>query len=226
MSTSFSLPKRDRCRIVNDELHIREREKNLFRRMPVKRAHGEIVVFMLMNSQLFLEILERIKLMTGIKVLVVLAMTALNLTIMSRCERSDFLMPDAEFSQGFFKEGEGLLFAVSHPIGKLKTVVGLNTLDRIGELFYHMLEKLCGGVGTVLLKGLQIPESAVFIDERVLIPLCAFFLPDNTGLGNKFYIDLHTLAGVLHLFVWLRCILWVRQLDRLAVDSAQQLVQP
>ena len=38
------------CRFVNDVLHNREREKDLIRRFPVKRAHREIVVSALMNG--------------------------------------------------------------------------------------------------------------------------------------------------------------------------------
>ena len=36
--------------IVNDVLRIREREKDLFRREPIERTHGKIVVLTLTNS--------------------------------------------------------------------------------------------------------------------------------------------------------------------------------
>ena len=38
------------CRFVNDVLRIREREKDLFRREPIERTHGKIVVLTLTNS--------------------------------------------------------------------------------------------------------------------------------------------------------------------------------
>ena len=164
--------------------------------------------------------------MVGIKVLVVLAVAAFDLAVVPGRKRPDLLVADAELSQSLLKHGKGLLLAVPHLIGKLKAIIGLDTFDGKGKLFHDMLQKLCGGVGTVLLKSLQIPETAVFVNEGVLIPLCAILLPDNTGLRDKFHIDLHTLAGILHLLIGLGDILWIRQLNRLAVNPAQQLMQP
>ena len=40
------------CRFVNDVLQIGERKKNVFRRPPVERTHGEIVVLPLPHSEL------------------------------------------------------------------------------------------------------------------------------------------------------------------------------
>ncbi len=46
------------CRFVNDVLHIREVGKNSSRGTPIERAHREIVVLALANSQLLFEIIK------------------------------------------------------------------------------------------------------------------------------------------------------------------------
>lgn len=152
-----------------------------------------------------MKILERKEFVGSIEVLVVLAMAAF--AVMPGSVWPDLLVADTQLSQSLFKQGEGLLLAVVHLIEELKAIVGLHTLDGIRELFDNMPEKLRGRVGAVLLKCPQIPEAAVFINERVLIPLCAILLSDNTGLGDELHIDLYPLAGVLHLFVGLGNIL-------------------
>ena len=47
-----------RCRFVNDVLQRGKRRKDEFGRAPVEGAHGEIVVFSIPDSKLFLEVLE------------------------------------------------------------------------------------------------------------------------------------------------------------------------
>lgn len=146
--------------------------------------------------------------MASVKILVVFTVAVLHFVIVSGRERADLLMPYPELGQCSFKKCKRLVAAVTHPVGKLKTIICLDTLDRIEKLFYKVLEKLCGRVSAVLLKSLQIAETAVFLQESILTPLCAIFLSNDTGLRDEFDVDLHTLAGVLHLFVWFWDILW------------------
>ena len=63
-----------------------------------------------MNSRLFLKILKRIESVAGVEVLVVLAMTAFHLAIMSWRESTDLLVLYTELRQRF-------LFAVAHLVG-------------------------------------------------------------------------------------------------------------
>lgn len=88
-----------------------------------------------------------------------------------------------------------------------------------------MLEKLCGGVGTVFFKSLQIPKPAIFVNECVLVKLFFGRTSYKAGGRHKFHIDLHTLARVLHLLGWLGDILGIGQINRLTVDPPQQLIQ-
>ena len=46
------------CRFVNDVLHIGERKKDVFRRLPVEWSHGETVVLSLAESKLFGKVIE------------------------------------------------------------------------------------------------------------------------------------------------------------------------
>ena len=74
-----------------------------------------------------------------------------------------------------------------------------------------MLDKLSGRIGAVFLKCFQITETAVFVDEGVLIPLCTRFLPDNADTRDEFNVDLNSLTWILHLFVGFRDIFWIWQ---------------
>ena len=76
-----------------------------------------------------------------------------------------------------------------------------------------MLQKDGGCVGVMLIKGLYKTPAGVFVDRRVLIEFLPFGLVNQTDGRNVFYIDLEPLAGIAHLFVWLRHILRVLRLD-------------
>ena len=66
-------------------LHMREGRNDLIGRMPIKRTHREIVVFVLPNGELLFEILKGKELMRGVKIFVIFAVAALNLSIVTRC---------------------------------------------------------------------------------------------------------------------------------------------
>ena len=56
--------------------------------------------------------------MIGIKVLVVLAVTAFYLAVVSRCERSNLLVTDTELCQCFLEEGKRFFIAVPQVLKK------------------------------------------------------------------------------------------------------------
>lgn len=95
------------------------------------------------------------------------------------------------------------------PIGEFKAVVGLNALNGIGELFRYMPKEDGGGIGAVFLKSLQITESAVLVNECVLIELLPSGIPYKTDCRDKLHIDLAALAGILHLFIGLWGVFWI-----------------
>ena len=83
-----------------------------------------------------------------------------------------------------------------------------------------MADEFSSGIRTVFFESLQIAETAVFIDEGVLVIITAILcciiqcLPDQARLWNIFHIDLYSLAGISHLFIRLGNILWVWQFHR------------
>ena len=101
-------------------------EKEVRRRKPVKRPHGEVVGTAVIDSKLFLEVFQREEGMTGIKTLLILAVAALDLTIVPRRVGADQLVADAKLGSGLFKERRQIAFAIGKTIGKLETVVRLD----------------------------------------------------------------------------------------------------
>ena len=93
------------CRFVNDVLHTRESEKDLFRRAPVERAHGKAIVLTLPDGELFLKVRKRIGAVRGVEFFVVLTVAALVLAIVPRSKWADELVCDAEIQKSFLKEG-------------------------------------------------------------------------------------------------------------------------
>ena len=63
----------------------------------------EVCALALSDGELFLEIIKGIELMHSIEFLIILSVTALDLTVVSWCERSDQLMPDPQLLQCAFK---------------------------------------------------------------------------------------------------------------------------
>ena len=134
-------PSKELCRFVNDELHIWERKKDSFRRLPVEWSHREIVVLSLADGQLLYEAIERIKLMRCIKLFVILSMTAFHLAVMSGRERPNLLVLYSQLSQCLLKECLCLSFAIAHLVGELKSIIRLDAHYGIWEMFNHMYRK-------------------------------------------------------------------------------------
>lgn len=75
-----------------------------------------------------------------------------------------------------------------------------------------MLQKLCGGVSTVFLKGFHVPPAGIFVNGRILIKLFSLCLADQTAGGDKFYVNLNALSGMGHLLIRFGDIPGVREL--------------
>ena len=190
---------------------VRKRKENLFRGKPVKRTHGEIVVVSVPNGKLVFEVIKGKKLMRSIEVFVVLAMTALDLTIVSGSIGLDELVPDAQLSQSLLKESGNVSFRVIEPVSKLRTIICLNTRNGVGETLHTVLDELRRGVGTVFLEGLQIAKPGVFIDEGILVELLVCGIAHQAALGHELDVDLDSLAWIGHLFVRLGNVFGIRQ---------------
>lgn len=64
----------------------------LGRGFPIKRAHGEIIVFSAVNSKLLFKVVKR-KNVSGIKIFIVFAVRALGLAVVPRRVGADELVP-------------------------------------------------------------------------------------------------------------------------------------
>ena len=128
-----------KCRFVNDVLHIGERKKDSFGRLPVERPHGEIVVLPLPNSKLLGKVIKGIECVAGIEFFIIFPVAAFHLAVMPWRKWLDLLVADAHLRQCFLKKRQRLFLAVAHFICKLKTIIRLDTFNGIGKLLCHML---------------------------------------------------------------------------------------
>lgn len=211
------------CRFVNDVLHRRERRKGSFRRHPVERSHKEIIILSLPGSKPFGKVLKGIEFVAGVELPIVFPVTAFHLAVVSWREWLDLFVANNKPIQRLLKECQRLFLTVAHFICKLKPIICLDALNGIGELLYHMLDKLGGRVSALLPERLQIAEAAVFIDEGILIKLLSCCLSDQTRTWDIFHIDLDFLPRILHFLIRFLYILGIRELGGFAVDPLPEL---
>lgn len=176
------------------------------------------------DSELLDKVIERVELMAGIKFFIIFSVTALHLAVMPRREGADLLVLDTKLCQCFLKECQRLFLTVSHFVCELEAIVCLDTFNGIGELLYHMLQKLSGRIGSLLLEGFQVAETAVFIYEGVLIIFFPSCFSNQAVTRDIFHIYLYSLPRIPHFLIRFGNIFRVWQLDGLSVDPAQELI--
>ena len=76
----------------------------LGRSFPIKRAHGEIIVFSAVNSKLLFKVVKRVECVSGIKIFVVFTVAALDLAVMSGCVGLDELVLYATLFEARLKQ--------------------------------------------------------------------------------------------------------------------------
>ena len=162
--------------------------------------------------------------MGGIELFVILAVTALYFAIVPGCIWADEFVTDAQTLKLQLKEGWLVTSFGKKTVGKFGAVVRLDTFNGKGKPFDHMAQENGGRIGAVLLKRLDITKPAVLVQKGILIPLGGLLLANDTGLRHEFHIDLHPLAGILHLFIGFRYIFGVWQLDGHGPSFAQEPV--
>lgn len=100
----------------------------LVRRGPVKRSHGDVVEAAVMYSGLLGEVIEGVEIVTGVKALLVLPVTALHLAVVARFIGTDDLLADPQLSGYGLKQGRQVPLAVGETVGEFKSIIGLDTL--------------------------------------------------------------------------------------------------
>ena len=80
--------------------------------------------------------------MAGIEFFIIFSVAALYFAVVPWSKRLDLFVADIKLRECFLKEGKRFFLAVAHLVCEFKTVIRLNTFDRIGEFLYYMFEKL------------------------------------------------------------------------------------
>ena len=125
-----------------------------------------------MDGKLFCEIIQRIKAVAGIKTLLILAMAALYLTVMSRRIGANQFMPDAQLSGGKLKQSGQIPSAGAETIGKFKAIVRLDAFhpDTSASVpLEQLFQKVGGGIGRPFGIGSQKTQVGEFVNGGVLV---------------------------------------------------------
>lgn len=117
--------------------------------------------------------------MRGVELLVILAVTAFHLAIMSGRIRANQLVANPETRQLLLKQRGCISSLWQKALCKFCAVVCLNAFNGVGKSLNHVPEEHSGGIGAVLFKCLKIPKTAVLIKEGVLEPLRSLLLTNH-----------------------------------------------
>ena len=101
-----------------------------------------------MNSELFCKVIQGLKAVAGVKPFLILPVAALHLVVMTRCVRTNELMPDTQLGNSGLKQDGQVMLAVGKTVGELKSIVRLDTLHAdtsasipLEQLFQKTAEK-------------------------------------------------------------------------------------
>lgn len=155
-----------------------------------------------MDGELLCKIVQRIKVMAGIKAFLVLPVAAFHFSVVTGRIGADELVADAEPGSGSLKQSGQVALAVGKTVGKLKTVVGLDALHSdapAGIPLDQLFEEVSRGTGGLFRVGRQEAQVGEFVDGSILEQ--PQFRVSNTPSGHDFHIRLDTLAWIGHLLV-------------------------
>ena len=99
LSESFPI-KEKRIRIVGLSNIL---DSDLSGSHPAEGSHGQVVRTAVVGSELLCKIVQGVEGVAGVKPLLILAVAALDLSVVARCVRTDQFMPDIQFGGRFFK---------------------------------------------------------------------------------------------------------------------------
>ena len=171
---------------------------------PKEGAHRKLVAVSLVGSELPTKVDERIEGVSIVESFLVFSVTAFDFAIMSGCVGTDELVADAQMDSGGFKQSRKITLAVRKTVGKLKTVVRLNTFDldaASGIPCHGFLQEVCGRIRALFRISTEIPQPGEFIDRCVLIQTQIRI--SDTSARNNLHVDLYPLPRMGHLLVWL-----------------------
>ena len=114
-----------------------------------------------MHSQLSIEVGKRVETMGIVEATLILTVAALYLAIVTGRIGTNQLVLNAQLCSGFLKERDQFTFGLSKAVGKLKSVVSLDTFDGEAVPFEEsicFLQKVRRGVGALIFVSSQVPQ--------------------------------------------------------------------
>lgn len=116
----------------------------LRRGLPSQNSRRYMVSLPQIPAHLKLEVGQRIAPQEIVGPLLVIAVAALNLTVVSWGVRPDQFMLDAQAIQSLFKAGKSGRLACNQAVGKFRAVVSLDALNEVRELLDAVRNELSG----------------------------------------------------------------------------------
>ena len=168
----------------------------------MERSHGEVVGAAVMDSELLCKVVQRIERMAGIEALLVLAVAALHFAVVPRRIWTNQLMPNTKFGSRPLKQRRLLALTAGEAVGKLGTVVRLDTLhlDPAARIPRGQSAKEIGRrIGGLLRIGGEEAQARELVDGGVLEqPKLRI---RDAFPRHDLHIHLHALSGMGHLLV-------------------------
>ena len=124
-----------------------------------------------MGRELFREIIQTVKAVTGVKAFLVLLVAALYLAVVSGSIGEDELAPDIQASTSGFKQSGNIPSAVGETVGEFKAIVGLNALHSNASAdipLDQFVEKIRRGIGRLLRISSQKTQASELINGGIL----------------------------------------------------------
>ena len=149
----------------------KEISKELMRRKPGEGSHRPVVGASVVECKLSGEVLPGKETVGGVKASLVLAVAALDLSVVSWGIGTDELMPYAQILCGGFKQGGQVPPGVGEAVGELKAIVGLDTLHGDAPAlkpFDRFYEEVGGGVSGLLLISAEEAQTGKLVEGGVL----------------------------------------------------------
>ena len=231
----FFLPVTHHCKPYSFPFSIRasvglsnKLDRELKRREPSKRTHGEVVGAAIVGSKLFCEVVRRVKAVAGVKAFLVLPVAVSYFAVVAWRVGADELVSDFQCDSSGLKQGRQIVFAVGESVGKLEAVICLDTFDPdppacipLEQLFQEVSGGICRlfGISGKEAQASELVNSGVLKQAELRIR--------DTPAGNHFHIYLNALAGIGHLLIRLGRVCFLlpghRKQTKFAHDPEQAL---
>lgn len=178
-----------------------------------------------MHSELSIEVGKRVETMGVVEATLILTVAALYLAIVTGRIGTNQLVPNAQLCSGFLKERDQFTVGLSKAVGKLKSVVSLDTFDGKAVPFEEsicFLQKVRRGVGALFIVSSQVPQPRKLVDGGILKES----LPGRTARArNNLDVNLNTLSRIGHLLIGFRAVRLLFGLLRQSTHTFQYPVQ-